>query len=429
MSYVPVDVVRVSAWGLDVGAVALDPRLGYYVFEYFPEFRRRGIDLAPGTMPVDGGPFVFPALPEATFHRLPALLADALPDDFGNALIDAYLAAQGVRRRDITPLDRLAYMAGRGMGALEFRPTRGPRHRVPSAVELSDLVGGARSVLRGDFTSDRETEAAIQHLIQVGTSAGGARAKAVIAWNRQTNEIRSGQLPADPGFEYWLIKLDGVGRDRELGEGGQYGRVEYAYHLMARAAGIEMTECMLLEENGRAHFMTKRFDRGADGARSHTLTLCGLSQLDFRQRSTHDYAQLFQAIEELGLGSDAREEAFRRMAFNVLAQNNDDHTKNFSFVLDEPGASWRLSPAYDVTYAYNPTGDWTYQHLMSVNGRFTAITRDDLLAVADRHRVPRAKAAIAAVDEAIERWPQFAERAGVAESRASDIRSSLPGRA
>jgi serine/threonine-protein kinase HipA len=317
-------------------------------------------------------------------------------------------------------------MASRAMGALEFKPGRGPRHRVPSAVELSDLVGGARSVLTGEFSTDRETEAAIQHLIQVGTSAGGARAKAVIAWNRKTDEIRSGQLPADPGFEYWLIKLDGVGSDRELGEGGQYGRVEYAYHLMARAAGIEMTDCMLLEENGRAHFMTKRFDRGDDGSRAHTLTLCGLSQLDFRQRATHDYSQLFQAVDELGLGAEAREEAFRRMAFNVLAQNNDDHTKNFSFLLDAPDASWRLAPAYDVTYAFNPTGDWTYQHLMSVNGRFTAITRNDLLAVAERQRVPRAKAAIAAVEGAVARWPEFAERAGVEHTRAADIRSSLP---
>lgn len=426
MSYTPVDVVRVSAWGFDVGAIALDPVLGYYVFEYFPDWRRRGIDLAPGTMPTSGDRFVFPNLPEATFHRLPALLADALPDDFGNALIDAYLANQGVRKRDITPLDRLAYMAGRAMGALEFRPGRGPRHRVPSAVELSDLVGGARSVLTGDFSTDRETEAAIQHLIQVGTSAGGARAKAVIAWNRETNQIRSGQLPADPGFEYWLIKLDGVGSDRELGEGGQYGRVEYAYHLMARAAGIEMMDCTLLEENGRAHFMTKRFDRGDDGARAHTLTLCGLRQLDFRQRSTHDYSQLFQAVDELELEVDAREEAFRRMTFNVLAQNNDDHTKNFSFLLESPQAHWKLAPAYDVTYAYNPTGEWTYQHLMSVNGRFTAITRADLLAVADRHRVPRATAVIADVERAISRWGEFAELAGIDASRASDIRSSLP---
>jgi len=425
MAYSPVEAVEVLAWGQRVGAVALDPGLGYYVFEYYPEFAATGIELAPGIMPAGGGPYVFPQLPEATFHRLPALLADALPDDFGNALIDAWLARQGIRRADITPLDRLAYMAGRGMGALEFRPSRGPRHRTSSAVELGDLVGGARSMLSGEFAGDRETEAAIQSLIQVGTSAGGARAKAVIAWNRATGEIRSGQLPADDGFEYWLIKLDGVGLDTELGAGGQYGRIEYAYHLMAVAAGIGMTECMLLEENGRAHFMTRRFDREQSGAKVHSLTLCGMAHLDFRQRGTHDYAQYFQVIDELGLGADAREQAFRRMVFNVLARNCDDHTKNLSFILGRD-SGWALSPAYDVTYAYNPNGEWTYQHLMSVNGQFSGIGRDDLLAVADRALVPRPKAVIAEVEAAVARWEEFAREAGVDGRTAEDIRKTYP---
>jgi len=424
--YYPVDAVEVSIWGQRVGAVALDPALGYYVFEYYPEFAARGIELAPGQMPSRGGPYAFPQLPAATFHRLPAMLADALPDDFGNALIDAWLARQGIRRADITALDRLAYMASRGMGALEFRPGRGPRHRTSSVVELSDLVGGARSMLSGEFAGDRETEAALQSLIQVGTSAGGARAKAVIAWNRETGAIRSGQLPASAGFEYWLIKLDGVGLDTELGAGGQYGRIEYGYHLMAKASGIDMTECMLLEENGRAHFMTKRFDRTDDGTKVHSLTLCGIAHLDFRQRGTHDYAQYFQTIDELDLGADAREQAFRRMVFNVLARNCDDHTKNLSFVLEDANSPWALSPAYDVTYAYNPNGEWTYQHLMSVNGAFAGITMDDLLAVADRHLVPRAKSVIADVQAAVARWPEFAGLAGVDDATASDIRSTYP---
>ena len=426
MAYVAVDAVEVVAWGQPVGAVALDPALGYYVFEYYPEWKRRGIELAPGRMPRSGGPFVFPQLPEATFHRLPALLADALPDDFGNALIDAWLAQQGIRRDDITPLDRLAYMAGRGMGALEFRPSRGPRHRTSSVVELSDLVGGARSMLSGEFAGDRETEAAIQSLIQVGTSAGGARAKAVIAWNRETGAIRSGQLPASPGFEYWLIKLDGVGLDTELGAGGQYGRIEYAYSLMAAASGIDMMECRLLEENGRAHFMTRRFDRTDDGRKLHSLTLCGIAHLDFRQRGTHDYAQYFQVIDDLELGADAREQGFRRMVFNVLARNCDDHTKNLSFVHGGAGESWALSPAYDVTYAYNPNGEWTYQHLMSVNGRFSDAGRDDLLAVADRFQVPRARQAITDVEAAVARWPEFAASAGVDETTAANIAETYP---
>jgi serine/threonine-protein kinase HipA len=426
MSYHPVDAVEVQIWGERVGAVALDPSSGYYAFEYYREWAARGIELAPGVMPSAGGPFVFPRLGVDTFHRLPALLADALPDDFGNALIDAWLATHGIERSAVTPLDRLAYMANRGLGALEFRPSRGPRHRTASAVELGALVEGARSLLAGQLVGDRETEAAIQGLIQVGTSAGGARAKAVIAWNRQTNEIRSGQLPADPGFEYWLIKLDGLGGDRRLGIGESHGRVEYAYYLMARAAGIRMMESELLEENGRAHFLTRRFDRAEDGTKLHTVTLCGLAELDFRQRGTHDYAQLFHAIESVGLGEAARHEAFRRMALNVLASNNDDHTKNHSFLLAGPGARWELSPAYDVTFAYNPNGDWTHQHLMSVNGAFRGITLDDLLAVADRHQVPDARRAIAEVGEAVEAWPDFAAKAGIDHARTEEIGRTFP---
>ena len=426
MAYVPVDAVEVRAWGQPVGAVALDPASGYYAFEYFPEWAQRGIELAPGIMPSSAGPFVFPLLPIDTFHRLPAMLADALPDDFGNALIDAWLATHGVPRAQVTPLDRLAYMARRGMGALEFAPSRGPRHRKPSAVEMAALVDGARSLIEGEFGDDRETKAAIQGLIHVGTSAGGARAKAVIAWNRHTGEIRSGQLPADPGFEYWLIKLDGLGRDWELGTSAEHGRVEYAYFLMAQAAGIRMMESTLLEENGRAHFMTRRFDRESDGTKAHTLTLCGLSQLDFRQRGTHDYAQLFLAADQLGLGAEARGEIFRRMVFNVLANNNDDHSKNHSFVLPAPGTEWQLSPAYDVTFAYNPNGEWTYQHLMSTNGRFSAATMGDFLAVADRHKVASAKGAIAAVRDALSSWSQFAATAGLSAAQTEHVRSTLP---
>jgi serine/threonine-protein kinase HipA len=424
MTYLPVDAVEVSAWGMRVGAVALDPASGFYAFEYYPDWIARGIELAPLTMPARPGAWVFPGLAPATFHRLPALLADALPDDFGNALIDAWLAGQGVRRTDVSPLDRLAYLASRAMGALEFRPSRGPRHRVPSVIELGELVEGARRMLGGEFAGERDTESALHSLIQVGTSAGGARAKAVIAWNPSTGQIRSGQLHADPGFEYWLIKLDGVGRDSELGAGQSYGRIEYAYSLMAGAAGIDMTECRLLEENGRAHFMTKRFDRSDDGSKHHAITLCDLAEIDFRLRGANDYAQLFQVIDELGLDGDAREQAFRRMAFNVLARNCDDHTKNHSFLLDSPTAGWRMSPAYDVTFAYNPNGEWTYQHLMAVNGRFSDITRRDLLAVADRFQVPRARSALRQVADAVVLWEEFARDAGLSAELTAQIRAT-----
>ena len=422
--YRPVDLIEVRAWGATVGGVSIDPGLGYYVFEYDPKWQARGIELAPLTMPVSQSLHVFPLLPEATYKRLPAMLADALPDDFGNALIDAWMAREGVPKSAITPLDRLAYLGARGMGALEFRPTRGPRHRKATAVAISRLVVSARNALSGKFDGDRETEAAITNLIQVGTSAGGARAKAVIAWNPETLEIRSGQLPADPGFDYWLLKLDGVGKDHELGTGGFYGRIEYAYYLMAKAAGIEMFESRLLEENDRAHFMTRRFDR-QNGSKQHIQTLCAMQHLDFKQRGTHDYNQYFQAITALRLPETALEEGFRRMVFNVLAANCDDHTKNLSFLMDESG-KWQLAPAYDVTHAYNPKGEWTYQHLMSVNGKFQGITRADLEAVGDRFLIPGYRRIIKSVSEAVGRWPEFAGAAGLPPAEIQRVREDFP---
>ena len=410
--YTPVNVIQVYAWGEFVGALALDPRLGFYAFEYDPRWLRTGRELAPLQMPGSASPYVFPSLPVETFQRLPALLADALPDRFGNALIDAYLAGKGVDKARITAIDRLAYMGERSMGALSFKPTRGPRKLKPTVVEVSQLVGAARAALQGQFGDDRQTEAALTQLIHVGTSAGGARAKAVVALHPVTGELRSGQLPADPGFEHWLLKFDGVGMDHELGTGGHYGRIEYAYHLMARSAGIDMPDCRLLEENGRAHFMIQRFDRDAASDKLHMQTLCAMDHLDYNQRGTHDYAQLFQVIDRLRLGPATRAEAFRRMVFNVVAANCDDHTKNHSFLMDRAG-QWRLSPAYDVTHAYNPQGAWTHQHLMSVNGRFSGITRQDCLAVADRFLVPDPKAVLRQVAEAVRQWPVFAQQAGL----------------
>lgn len=422
--YRPVDLIEVRAWGSTVGGVSADPRLGYYVFEYDPKWQASGIELAPLTMPLGQALHVFPLLSEPTFKRLPAMLADALPDDFGNALIDAYLAKEGVPKEAITPLDRLAYMGERGMGALEFKPARGPRHRKATAIEISRLVASSRQVLSGKFDGDRETEAAIMNLIKVGTSAGGARAKAVIAWNPDTNEIRSGQLPTDPGFDYWLLKLDGVGKDHELGTGGSYGRIEFAYSCMAKAAGIAMSECRLLEEQGRAHFMTRRFDRQG-GTKQHIQTLCAMQNLDYKQRGTHDYNQYFQTIGALGLPVSALEEGFRRMVFNVLAANCDDHTKNLSFLMEKKG-KWQLAPAYDVTHAYNPGGEWTYQHLMSVNGKFHHITRADLEAVGDRFLVPGYRRIVNRVADAVMRWPEYAAVAGLSPGEANRIREDFP---
>jgi len=418
----PVDAVEVHVWGRKIGAVALDTNLRYYVFEYEPKFLREGIELSPLAMPLAQArtPFVFTDLPEQTYKRLPALLSDALPDDFGNVLIDGWMAQQGVDPMEITPLDRLAYMGKRGMGALEFHPVRGPRAKKCTALSLATLVEDARRAVQGELTFDHAAHAALAQIIRVGTSAGGARAKAVVAWNSETREIRTGQFDVDPGFEHWLLKFDGMGEDRELGGSQDYGRIEYAYSKMATAAGITMSPCELLTENGRAHFMTKRFDR--DGNHKHHMqTLCAMAHLDYKQKASHDYNQLFQTIERLHLGYDAREEAFRRMAFNVMACNCDDHTKNISFLLRE-GGEWSLAPAYDVTYAHNPIGEWTHQHLMSVNGKFTSVLRHDLLIVADRFSIGTATNVLKQVGEAINAWPDFAASANVSPIERDRIR-------
>ncbi|HEX3915468.1 MAG TPA: type II toxin-antitoxin system HipA family toxin [Steroidobacteraceae bacterium] len=420
--YRAVAIVEVHAWSHLVGAVALDPKLNYFAFEYAPGFIKEGIELAPLSMPLADArqPFIFPQLPELTFRRLPAMLADALPDDFGNSLVNAWMSNQGVAAADITALDRLAYTGKRGMGALEFRPARGPTARSSTAIMLAELVESARHAVHGELDDDPHAMAALKQLISVGTSAGGARAKATIAWNPKTNEIRAGQFDVDPGFEHWILKFDGIGEDNELGGPQGYGRIEYAYSLMAAQAGIVMSPCRLLEESGRAHFMTKRFDRNGN-IKLHTQTLCGMAQLDYRAKGVNDYSQLLGAMRQLKMSPAAFEQAFRRIAFNIMAANCDDHTKNISFILPYQ-TSWELAPAYDVTFAYNPKGEWTYQHLMSVNGKFADVQRDDLLTLGDRFQIGTASRLLAEVKGAVTAWPDFARQAGVSRTATDLIR-------
>jgi serine/threonine-protein kinase HipA len=411
--YTHVSSIEVFLWDERVGATVLDPRYGYYAFRYTPEFRQLGIQPAPLQMPI--GPdrtYLFPDLPTATYLRLPALLSDALPDDFGNALINRWMADRGISADQITALDRLAYMSNRAMGALRFKPSRGPATRTPVAIQMSELVHEARKALAGTIDDDDHATATLRSLIEVGTSAGGARAKAVIAWNPATEEIRSGQLDAPPGFEHWLLKFDGVGVDNDLGGSKDYGRIEYAYHLMAKAAGIAMSDCRLLQEHGRAHFMTRRFDRDAGNLRHHVQTLCAMSHIDYKKIGTNSYAQLFDTANLLHLPYSDREEIFRRMSFNVMGRNCDDHSKNFSFLLRR-GGPWELAPAYDLSFAHNPASPWTHQHLMSVNGKFKDFTRSDLLEVADRFGIGTGTRVIDQVREAIAGWPSYAESAGV----------------
>jgi serine/threonine-protein kinase HipA len=400
--------------------------MGYYVFAYDKKFGRSGLQLSPLHMPLDDSekPYYFTDLPEETYRRLPAMLADALPDEFGNALIDKYMAEKGLPKSSITALDRLAYMGKRAMGALEFKPTRGPTTTIPTALKMGDLVTAARKAVSGNLDDDSATEAGLRSIIEVGTSANGARAKAVIGWNKTTSEIRSGQFDLLPGFEHWLLKFDGMGKDLELGASGGYGRIEYAYYLMAKQAGIDIPESRLLEENGRAHFMTRRFDREDDGTKHHLQSLCAMDHLDFKKKSANSYEQFFMTIRQLKLGRAAEVEAFRRMALNVMGRNCDDHTKNFSFLLRQ-GGSWELSPAYDITFAHNPKGEWTNQHLMSVNGKFGDITREDCLALANRFGIGEAPSVLKEVRAAIKEWPTFAKKAGVQPSEAKRIQGLL----
>lgn len=406
-----ISLIEVSIWNKRVGAVAFDQKAGCYAFEYDDRWKRGDIELAPLTMPLRhaSAPFLFPSLSKETYKGLPGLLADSLPDDFGNALIDAWMARRGTRKQDVTTLNRLAYMAKRGMGALTFKPSTGSRKESAEPLQMKAIVEAARKVLRGDLGNDAMAQAALANIIQVGTSAGGARAKAVVAWNESTNELLSGQFDVPEGFGHWLLKFDGVGKDMDLGTGGNYGRIEFAYYLMATQAGITMERCRLFEENGRAHFMTRRFDREGN-IRHHIQSLCAMAHLDYKQKATHSYEQLFNTIVDLQLGDEALDQAFRRMALNVMAANNDDHTKNFAFRLKH-GGQWELAPAYDITHAHSPTSEWTYQHLMSVSGRFRDITRANLLEVAERYLVPDAKAILDQVAGACAQWKRCAKEA------------------
>lgn len=429
MAYVPVDTLEVRIWNRRVGAVALDPTTGRYAFEYAPAFLGAGIDLAPLQMPLarGAGPYVFRDLPEATFYRLPAMLADSLPDRFGNALIDAWMADHGVLAGAVTPLDRLAYMSSRGMGALTFRPGRGPPRIKSSALEMASLVEAARRSMRGELHGDGAAAAALKQIIQLGTSAGGARAKAVVAWNPMTQEIRSGQFDMPPGFQAWLLKFDGVRATfKDLGPSETYGRIEYAYYLMAAGAGIRMMPCQLLEENGRAHFMTRRFDRGDGGERHHMQSLGAMAHMDYNLIEVHSYNQLFDTIIRLKLGRAAMEEAFRRMVFNVLAANCDDHPKNFSFLMPEGSRTWELAPAYDVTHAYDPANKWVSKHLMSVNGKFEGIGWSDLRAVAERFDLlAEFPSVLAQVRDSIARWRGHADQAGVVADQVDRVAKVL----
>ena len=423
-----VDTALVRMWGRLVGAVAWNDERRLATFEFDPDFLDEGLDLAPLKMPWAQARraqarFNFPGLSFETFRGLPGLLADALPDQFGNSIIDAWLARQGRTAETFSPVERLCYTGRRAMGALEFEPAIESDLDESVPVEVGELVVLARTMLdnRAGLQANLQADAsdALLDIIRVGTSAGGGRPKAVIAVNDATGAVRSGQVDVPEGFEHWILKFDGV-RDNQLGEPAGYGRIEFAYHRMATACGIEMTPCRLLEESDRAHFMTRRFDRPGGGRKLHLQSLCAMAHFDFNTAGAHSYEQAFQVMRELRLSYPDAEQQFRRTVFNIIARNQDDHTKNIAFLMD-PAGEWRLSPAFDMTYAYNPDGDWTNRHQMTLAGKRDGFTRDDLSAVGREMSIKKSADIIAEVGGAVARWPEFAASAGVPEEKAAAI--------
>jgi serine/threonine-protein kinase HipA len=424
---------KVLLWGSVIGAVSwLDDReIG--VFQYAPDFVGSGIQTSPLMMPLNEFPYEFPALAKNTFRGLPGLLADSLPDKFGNAVIDAWLASQGRTATSFNPVERLCYIGQRGMGALEFEPTIfGPTSKekeieLEKLVELVNYILDQRAGLKGVLAGTDDHEV-LDDILRVGTSAGGARAKAILAWNRNTNEFRSGQLDLEPGFEHWLLKFDGIknNRDKEIADPLGYGKIEYAYHRIAVKIGINMTECRLHDEGGRSHFMTKRFDRNDNGEKIHMQTLGAIAHYDYNQAGSNSYEQATQVMKRLGLPREDLEQQVLRTIFNILGRNQDDHVKNITFLMDR-GGDWTLSPAYDLTYSWNPKGDWTSQHQMSVNNKRDNFARDDLVSFALTAGLKKqiADDMISRVISEFNRWPDVASSVGVSSEYIDKIKYSL----
>jgi serine/threonine-protein kinase HipA len=409
----------INIWNKRVGAIAWNENTGIAIFEYQPSFFENEWDLSPLKMPMDGAEkkiFSFSELRDIiTFKGLPGLLADVLPDKYGNSLINVWLAQNGRPANSMNPVELLCFIGKRGMGALEFEPALPKANNEATKIELNSLIHIAQEILSGKQHFNTKISAneskALSDILKIGTSAGGARAKAVITFNPLTNEIRSGQADAPAGFSHWLLKFDGV-VDQQMGTSSGYGRVEMAYYMMAQAAAIVMTECRLLEENNRAHFMTKRFDRASNNDKFHIQSFCAIMHYDFNEITAYSYEQLFETMRSMLLPYPDAEQLFRRMVFNVMAKNCDDHTKNFSFIMDKAG-QWRLAPAFDICHAFRPGSTWVSQHSLSINGKRQNITRDDLLQVAKRMNIKKAATIINEVHAAVSKWDDFASQANV----------------
>ncbi len=425
-------VAFVNIWNKRVGAVSWNNNTGIATFEFGPDFLKEGIELSPIIMPVEKTArgnriFSFPNLSNMTYKGLPGMLADSLPDRYGNRLIDEWLAMHGRSQEDFSSVDRLCYIGKRGMGALEYEPAIMGKEDRSELIDIEELAELARYVLNRkknlDPPSEINAKDTLNEIIRVGTSAGGARAKAVIAINDKTGKVRSGQADVPKGFEHWILKFDGI-RDERLGAPAGYGKIEYAYYLMAKDAGINMRECRLIRENNRAHFLTKRFDRKPGNKKIHMQTLCAIAHFDYNDPNSYSYEQLFQVMRKMRLPYSDMLEMFRRMVFNVAGKNLDDHTKNISFLLEENG-SWRLSPAYDIIYNHNPEGKWTSRHQMSINGKREEIKHKDLLAIGGENNIKSSRDIIGQVLEVLSNWEDYAAEADVGKERIKEIKRNL----
>lgn len=421
-----IKVARVMLWGDFVGAVLWDEATGTASFEYDRAFAAKGLDISPIHMPI-GAPriYSFGSLSRATFMGLPGLLADSLPDAYGKAMLDRWLAFNS--RTAANPVERLCYQADRSMGALEYEPAQKISENGTEQIEVSSLVEVARQVLENKkklhVNLGDNVPQSLSTIISVGTSAGGARAKAVIAYNEKTNDVRSGQVAAPEGYSHWLLKLDGV-TNSALGDPKFYGLIEYAYYQLATRAGITMAESRILEEGGRSHFLTRRFDRVGPNEKLHTQTLCGLAHYDYRMLRAYSYEQLFEVMRRLKLPYNQQEEMYRRMVFNVVARNQDDHTKNTSFIMDRRG-EWSLSPAYDVSWAHNPSGEWTSKHQLSIGNKWDDFTYADLVDFANRCDINRPADIIKQVKEAVSMWGTIARELSIPENQVRAIEKTL----
>ncbi len=429
-----VNSALVKIWDTLVGGIVWDASNGIVLFEYDDDFLKKGWDIAPIMMPTEnakGKVFSFPEHRDnALFKGLPGLLADVLPDRYGKMLINAWLSENGRPLNDMNPIELLCYIGKRGMGALEFEPAIPEDSGKSTKVEISQLIEITNKILasRSEFNTNlsKGDQKALYDILKIGASAGGARAKAVIAYNEQTGDITSGQAFAPKGYRHWLIKFDGV-VDKQFGASYGFGRVEMAYHLMAKDSGIEMTECQLLEENDRAHFMTRRFDRTEDNQKLHVQTFCALQHFDFNDINIFSYEQLFSTMRMLRLDYSQAEQLYRRMVFNVLSRNCDDHTKNFSFLMDKTG-TWKLAPAYDLCFAYSPNSAWVSHQALSVNSKRQNITTDDFMEVAKQMNIKKAKQIIEQVEDVVQDWRVYAQKTNVMPEYITTIENELKNR-